>query len=231
MDLYLASTWVLPVLIAVTFHEAAHGWVAWRLGDDTAMRAGRVSFNPIRHIDPMGTIILPGLLIALRAPFLFGWAKPVPVSVSRLGSPKRDMALVAAAGPGINFALAVLAMLALGMLADVPVGQDNAADWIARNFANAVLINIMLAVFNLVPIPPLDGGRILVGILPESLARPLAKLERVGMLIVISVFFLIPFAAAELGFEADYAARALYQVATWVLEGMAGLLGPAMDGR
>jgi len=194
-SLYEASTWVLPVIIAITFHEAAHGFIAWRLGDDTARLLGRVTFNPIRHIDLFGTILLPGLLILTRAPFLFGWAKPVPVNFHRLRHPRRDMIAVAAAGPGINLLLALVAALIFPFFSR---SAAPAPQWIAENLANAVWINVILAVFNLIPIPPLDGGRIAVGLLPEALARPLARLERFGMLLLILVLFLLPLVGREL---------------------------------
>ena len=194
-NLYEVSTWVLPVIIAITFHEAAHGFVAWRLGDDTARLLGRVTFNPLKHIDPFGTILLPGLLILTRAPFLFGWAKPVPVNFHRLHHPRRDMVAVAAAGPGINLLLALVAALLFPLFSK---GESAVPQWFAENLANAVWVNVILAVFNLIPIPPLDGGRIAVGLLPEPLARPLARFERFGMLLLILVLFLLPFAGREL---------------------------------
>ncbi len=190
MSLFGISAWVLPVLLAITFHEAAHGYVAWRLGDDTAYRQGRVTFNPFRHIDPFGTIVLPALLFFVtEGQFLFGWAKPVPVNFFRLRRPKRDMVWVAAAGPGINIVLA----LASALLAHrAPFVPDPAVDWVLQTLANSIFLNLLLAVFNMIPLPPLDGGRVAVGLLPPQLARPLARLERFGLLILIAVLFLLP---------------------------------------
>jgi Zn-dependent protease len=168
---YAISIWLLPVLIAVTFHEAAHGYVARFLGDDTASRLGRVSLNPFRHIDPFGTILLPGLLLLARSPFLFGYAKPVPVNFRALRSPRRDMVLVAAAGPAMNIALAVVAALAFHIVGYLPI---TIAPWLTANLKNGLVINVVLAVFNIFPLPPLDGGRILVGALPKAMAAPVA---------------------------------------------------------
>ncbi len=172
--LYTASTWVLPVLLAITLHEASHGFVAHLRGDNTAWQLGRVSFNPLKHVDPFGTILLPGLLLFLHAPFLFGYAKPVPVNFRALKNPRRDMVLVAAAGPGINIALAIAAALLAHAVGFLPAG---ARQWTMLNLENAIVINVVLAVFNMIPLPPLDGGRVAVGLLPDVLARPLARLE------------------------------------------------------
>ena len=180
--LYNVSVWVLPVLIAITFHEAAHGYVAWRLGDDTAKRLNRVTFNPLRHVDLNGTIIAPALLFLVGAPFLFGWAKPVPVNFLNLKSPRRDMVWVAAAGPGINLVLAFLSAALLHIARYTP---GMAGLWLDDMLQRSILINVVLAVFNMLPIPPLDGGRVAVGLLPRPLALPLAQLERVGLLIVL----------------------------------------------
>jgi len=194
--LWTASVWVIPVLVAITFHEAAHGYVAWRLGDDTARRLGRVSFLPWRHVDPFGTLIVPALLLLARSPFLFGWAKPVPVNFAGLPNPRRDMVWVAAAGPGINFGLA-LASAALMHLSTLAPGV--AGLWLTQNLINSVLINLVLAVFNMLPLPPLDGGRVAVGLLPRPLAEPLARLERFGLFIIIGALFVLPLVGSELG--------------------------------
>jgi Zn-dependent protease len=198
MMLYTASTWVLPVVLAVTLHEAAHGFVAHRLGDDTAYRLGRVTLNPLKHIDPFGTILLPALLLVLRSPFLFGYAKPVPVNFSALNHPRRDMILVAVAGPGTNIVLATLAALLFHVVSYLPPG---AGPWMALNLKNALIINVVLAVFNMLPLPPLDGGRVVVGLLPNFLAVPVVRLEPYGMMILIALLFLLPVVGAQMGVD------------------------------
>lgn len=215
--IFAASTWVLPALLAITLHEAAHGWAAWKMGDDTAMRLGRVSFNPLRHVDPMGTVVVPGLLLLFKAPFLFGWAKPVPVDFWKLPSPRRDMAIVAIAGPGVNLAQAYAAMLLFHLL---PLFGGLADTWIAANLENAIAINLILCVFNMIPLPPLDGGRVAVGWLPLPLARPLARLEPYGMVILLILLLVVPLAAREFG--ADW--NPLFELITPVVAGLRDIL-------
>ncbi len=212
--LHTASTWVIPVLLAITFHEAAHAYAAWRLGDDTAARLGRVSFNPLKHIDLFGTVLLPALLLFLRAPFLFGWAKPVPVIFGRLNNPRRDMVLVAAAGPAINLVLAAASALLIRGLWLVP---EPAVAWAGQMLTNSIILNLVLAVFNMLPLPPLDGGRIAVGLLPDFLAIPLAKLEPYGMFILIGVIFLLPMVGRQIGVELEIFNWAVWTPVSWLL--------------
>ena len=201
LTLYEVSTWIIPLILAITFHEAAHGFVAHLFGDDTAWRQGRVSFNPLKHIDPFGTILLPALLLITHAPFLFGYAKPVPVNFRALRRPKLDSVFVAAAGPGMNLALAILSAVLFYFVAFLP---PDAADWVGENLRNALIINVVLAVFNLLPIPPLDGGRILVGLLPDGPSRSLAALEPYGMLILIAALLILPILGAQTGLDLNF---------------------------
>ena len=204
--IYLATLWIIPVIVAVTFHEAAHGFAAHLLGDDTAWRLGRVSFNPFKHIDPFGTLMLPGLLLLARSPFLFGYAKPVPVNFRALRWPRTGMIVVAAAGPATNIVLAVVAALGFHVIEYLP---STIALWLGANLKNALIINVVLAVFNLFPLPPLDGGRILTGILPKALATSFARLEPFSLIILIGLLIVLPLLGAQLGVDLSVVSRIL----------------------
>jgi Zn-dependent protease len=215
VTLYEISVWLIPLVIAITFHEAAHGFVAHRLGDSTAWNLGRVTFNPLKHIDPFGTIILPAMLLFSHSPFLFGYAKPVPVNFRALRNPRFDMVWVALAGPATNIFLALLAALGFHFLGYLP---PNGAQWAADNLKNALVINVVLAVFNMLPIPPLDGGRVAVGLLPKSLAVPLSRLEPFGMLILIGVLILLPLAGSQFGLNLDVISAILRTSTGYVIQ-------------
>jgi Zn-dependent protease len=217
-----ASIWALPVLLAITLHEAAHGWAAAKLGDPTARLMGRVTLNPFAHVDLVGTILIPLALLLISAPFLFGYAKPVPVNFSRLRNPRRDMALVALAGPASNILLAILGALAFHV---VPMLPAVATQWAAEMLQRLVLLNLILAVFNMLPIPPLDGGRILVSLLPDWAAWKVARLERAGLFIVIGVLFLLPYFAQELGYDLDITGVLIWVPVDFLMSVIATLTG------
>ena len=190
----MIAAYAVPVIIAITLHEAAHGYVARHFGDDTAAKAGRVTLNPFKHVDLFGTVILPAFLILSKAGFIFGYAKPVPVNFSALRHPKRDMIWVAAAGPGMNIVLAALSVVLLVIAQRAGFATPN---WVALSLSYSVEINLVLAVLNLWPIPPLDGSKIAVGLLPPALALPFWRLSRYGMLFLLVIFFLAPLAGID----------------------------------
>jgi Zn-dependent protease len=222
---YQASVLILPVILAITLHEAAHGWVAWRLGDDTAYRQGRVTFNPIRHVDPFGTVILPALLLfATNGQAMFGFAKPVPVDFSRLRRPRRDMVLVAGAGPAVNLSLALVAAYLTRFM---PADPSPFGLWWYANLFNAVGMNLLIAVFNMLPLPPLDGGRVAVGVLPSALARPLSRLERYGFLILLGLVFVLPLLGSSLGLDLRVMDWLVIAPANWLSRQIFALVGPS----
>jgi Zn-dependent protease len=179
------SIWVIPVLIAITLHEVAHGWMARYFGDRTAELLGRLSLNPLRHIDPIGTVLVPGLMLAVGGP-VFGWAKPVPTATSVLRNPRRAMIFVALAGPAANILMAAMWCAVLGAIIRVK-GNVTLDYWIAEMAQAGIWVNVVLAVFNLLPIPPLDGGRVLAGLLPPRLGARLEKIEPVGLVLVLGL--------------------------------------------
>lgn len=184
---YTIAVWAAPILFAITLHEAAHGWVAYKLGDPTAKSRGRITINPIKHIDPMGTVVVP-LFLAMVSPFVMGWAKPVPVEPRYFKSPLLDMALVAVAGPVSNFIMACLWAMFI-VISNSVMSASPALRFLAEMGEKGIIINVVLMVLNLLPILPLDGGRVLAGILPTSLAIPYMRMERFGMLIVLLLLF------------------------------------------
>ena len=190
--IYEVAVWLVPLVIAIVFHEVAHGLVARQLGDPTAENKQRLTLNPIRHIDPFGTVVLPMILAISHAP-VFGWAKPVPVNYRRLRNPRRDMVLVALAGPGMNLLLALFGTAILAATISISSGaRDTTPAFIAANALNFVLINIFLAVFNLIPLPPFDGGHVVEGLLPRTLARRFRRIGRYSLLVFVLLLLVLP---------------------------------------
>ncbi len=185
--IYTVAVWALPVLFAITLHEVAHGWVANKLGDGTARMLGRLTINPFKHIDPVGTVIVPLVMVLLQTGFVFGWAKPVPVNFNNLKNPRKDMAIVAVAGPLSNLAMAILWVFIYKF--GTTMGDTNIAKGIMAMGQAGILINLILFVFNLLPIPPLDGGRVLSAFVPASVSDMLDKIEPYGFFIVIGLLY------------------------------------------
>lgn len=222
---YQIAAWLIPLIIAIVFHEVAHGYVAFLLGDRTAQRLGRLTLNPIRHVDPVGTVVLPLVLALAHAP-IFGWAKPVPVITSRMRNPQLDMALVAMAGPASNLVLGFVAALGIALVARAAGGalpETGVAYFLFLNLINFLRINIFLAIFNMLPLPPFDGGHVVAAVLPKSLAAPYAQLGRYGFLIMLGLLVILPTIAPG----ADIVAQIIGPVADGVQAlflGAAGLL-------
>lgn len=190
-DLNLAqriAVWLLPVLFGITVHEVAHGWVAKQLGDPTAMMLGRLTLNPVKHIDPVGTILVPGILLLVSG-MMFGWAKPVPVTWENLKRPKRDMALVALAGPGANLVMAIAWALLVKLGVVLYSSMETVAEPLIFMGIAGIFVNTILLVLNLLPLPPLDGGRVLAGMLPNKLAWKLSRVEPYGLIILLALLF------------------------------------------
>ena len=219
---YLLVVYGIPIVLAITFHEAAHGLVAYRLGDDTARQRGRVTLNPIRHVHPVGTVLLPGFMLLSTLPFVFGWARPVPVNQRRLHRPVRDMAIVAIAGPATNLALALASAVLLRVLTMWP---ETSEGWLSDGLGVSVWINVILAVLNMLPLPPLDGGRVAVGVLPPALGQRLARLERYGLVILVVILFVVPMAGRLVGWDLNIFAMLVLEPASWIRFAIGRLTG------
>ena len=220
---YEVAVWLIPLVIAIVFHEVAHGLVARRLGDPTAQERGRLSLNPIKHIDPFGTVILPLLLAISHAP-MFGWAKPVPVNYARLRHPRRDMVLVALAGPGMNLLLALLGAIALSATLSFSSDPNSPATvFMARNAFNFVFINIFLGIFNLLPVPPFDGGHVVEGLLPAPLAIRFRQIGRYSLLVLMILLLVLP----AISPSANVVGRLVSPLVDHIVTGLLGIFGIA----
>lgn len=193
--LYSAATWLVPLVVAIVLHEVSHGWVAYAFGDPTAQQQRRLSINPVRHVDPVGTILLPLVLAIAHAP-IFGWAKPVPVVAARMRHPRWQMPLVALAGPGMNLLLATLGAVTLGLLAANAEGDT--AKFLGEVLVNFILVNVFLALFNLLPLPPFDGGHVVEGLLPRRLLPAWARLAKVAFPVAILLIVVLPMLSPRL---------------------------------
>jgi len=220
---YQIAVWLIPLVIAIVFHEVAHGYVARLLGDRTAERRGRLTLNPIRHVDPVGTVVVPMVLALAHAP-IFGWAKPVPVVASRMRNPRRDMALVALAGPMSNLVLATITAAVIGIVASWNGGGlpgGGLAGFVNQNLLNFLLINVFLAIFNLLPIPPFDGGHVVEAVLPRPLAAQYARLRPFTFPVMLVLLVVLPSIAPS----ANVVARIVYPIADVIIRALAGIFG------
>ncbi len=192
ITIYTVTTWIFPLIFTIVLHEVAHGFVAYQLGDSTAKRAGRLTLNPIKHIDPIGTIAMPIILLLIHSPVMFGWAKPVPVNFNALENPKRDMGIVALAGPIANFVIAILfAVIGKLLLIVIPAGTTLHI-WVDNNMVNGIFLSLVIGIFNLFPVLPLDGGRIVASILPRRYSLAYQKTEQYGFMILIGLIMILP---------------------------------------
>ena len=191
-SIYALTTWVIPLLLCIILHEVAHGYVALKLGDKTAWLMGRLTLDPRKHIDPIGSILVPGLLLLSGSHMLFGWAKPVPVDFNRLNHPKRDMGLVALAGPVVNVLLAIIFVLISRLIFWLMPSNSPMTDWLIENIKNGIGLSLVLACFNLLPILPMDGGRVLASLLPRNLSIKYQESEKYGLFILFGVLFILP---------------------------------------
>lgn len=217
--LYMISTAVVPIVLAITVHEVAHGYVARECGDDTAARAGRLTLNPLAHVDPFGTVILPGLLFLSGLP-PFGFAKPVPVNFGRLENPKRDMVWVAAAGPAVNLFMAIGWALLLNIAYYL---KGDLQAWTVNMAQIGIAANIVLFAFNMIPLPPLDGGRVAVGLLPNKLAVPLARTERYGLFIIFGLLFIPSLINSAFGTDFNPIWAIIQPIVKFLYDGIHGL--------
>lgn len=219
---YTVAVWLIPLVVAIVFHEVAHGWVARFFGDRTAAQLGRLTLNPIRHVDPVGTVGLPLVLAVTGAP-VFGWAKPVPVVGRNLRNPRLHMMLVALAGPGINLVLALVAAIGLRLMLDMGGDAEvtGASRFVFDNLRNFLLINVFLAIFNLIPLPPFDGGHVVEGLLPRSAVPAWERIGRFGFPLLIVLLLVVPMILPG----ADIVQRAIAPIARAVTGGFLALVG------
>jgi Zn-dependent protease len=222
LNLTEIALFIIPIVLAVTLHEAAHGYVALHFGDDTAKNAGRLTLNPLKHIDPFGTIILPLVLILSNSGFLFGYAKPVPVNFSALRNPRWDMLWVAFAGPLTNIALAVVSTL---LLYGVDASVASPSGMVQSIILLSVELNVVLAVFNMLPLPPLDGSKVLAAFLPERAMRPYLAFGRYGMAILLLLLIVFPLVAQRTGLRLDIFAALVQRPANWLVQTLLAITG------